>query len=147
MATGHTERLSSGRLRVVVYAGKDPITGRKIYLKETRHGGSGRRGQEPDALPGRGRADPERSATLADLLVRGSEVVDHELTTEIYTRRVLVPALGDVPLRKLQHRVDMIHRLYTRLRRCSALCDGRPFVEHTRTGLGRGSSSPAALSD
>lgn len=53
---------------------------------------------------------------------------DHELTTretnEGYIRRTLKPALGDMQLRKLQHRVDILDRLYTHLRRCGALCDG-----------------------
>jgi integrase len=35
MGRGHVEQLPSGRFRVVVYAGKDPITGKKVYLKET----------------------------------------------------------------------------------------------------------------
>jgi hypothetical protein len=34
MATGHIEALRRG-FRAVVYAGKDPLTGRKTYLKET----------------------------------------------------------------------------------------------------------------
>jgi hypothetical protein len=34
MATGHVEQLKRG-FRAVVYAGKDPITGRKTYIKET----------------------------------------------------------------------------------------------------------------
>jgi len=42
------------------------------------------------------------------------EVVDHELstaeTTAGYIRRTLRPALGDMPLRKLQHRVDVLDR-------------------------------------
>jgi hypothetical protein len=36
MATGHVERLRSGRFRAVVYAGHDPITGRKRSLEESR---------------------------------------------------------------------------------------------------------------
>jgi hypothetical protein len=35
MGTGHVEHLPSGRFRAVVYAGKDPDTGKNIYLKET----------------------------------------------------------------------------------------------------------------
>ncbi len=63
------------------------------------------------------------------------DAADHQLNTrvtnEIYIRRVLLPTLGSMPLRKLQHRVDIIDRLYTHLRRCSELCDGRPFTVHT----------------
>lgn len=74
-------------------------------------------------------ARPDRSATVAVLLRRWMDVVDHELTTrettEGYVRRTLVPALGEMPVRKIQHRVDLIDRLYTHLRRCNQLCDGR----------------------
>jgi integrase len=63
------------------------------------------------------------------LLDRWMEVVDHELstaeTTAGYVRRTIKPALGDMPLRKLQHRVDVLDRLYTHLRRCNQLCDGK----------------------
>jgi len=48
------------------------------------------------------------------LLDRWTEVVDHELstasTTAGYVRRTIRPALGDMPLRKLQHRVDILDR-------------------------------------
>jgi len=40
LGTGHVEELKTG-FRAVVYGGKDPITGRKHYLKETH----------PPALP------------------------------------------------------------------------------------------------
>ena len=37
-----------------------------------------------------------------------------------------------MPLRKLQHRVDILDRLYTHLRRCNRLCDGQPGAESRR---------------
>ena len=40
-------------------------------------------------------------------------------------------------LRKLQHRVDLLDRMYKHLQRCSSLCDGKPFVEHKRTAAHR----------
>ena len=77
---------------------------------------------------------PDRAATVAYLLDRWVEVADHELSTRVtnegYIRRTLKPALGDIQLRKLQHRVDILDRLYTHLRRCAALCDGRLKVDH-----------------
>ncbi len=128
MATGHVEPLKRG-FRAVVYAGKDPITSRKIYIKEThptRVAAEDAKNRliaqvESDRVPG-------QAATVAYLLDRWVEVADHELTTretnEGYIRRTLKPALGEMPLRKLQHRVDILDRLYTHLRRCNALCDG-----------------------
>jgi integrase len=138
MSTGSIERLPSGRYRAVVRAGKDPITGKRLKLTETCR-------TEGEAVAARERmlaqveADnhPDRAATLSVLLDRWVEVVSHELstteTTAGYIRRTLKPAIGDMPLRKLQHRVDILDRLYTHLRRCNVLCDGRPFVEHTRS--------------
>jgi integrase len=136
MASGHVERLKSGRYRVAVYAGKDPITGRKVYLKETH-------ATEDEAIKARDRllvqveagSHPDRAATVAVLMERWMEVVDHELstaeTTAGYVRRTINPALGEWTLRKLQHRVDLLDRLYKHLGRCNVLCDGRLFVEHT----------------
>ena len=42
-----------------------------------------------------------------------------------------------MPLRKLQHRVDILDRLYTHLRRCNQLCDGRRPVTTTSTHVCR----------
>lgn len=131
MSRGHIERLKSGTYRVVVYAGKDPITGRKTYIKET-HASEASAHAAIERLVAQAGTDrtPERGTTLSYLLDRWMEVVDHELTTAEtsagYIRRTLKPALGDMPLRKLQHRVDIIDRLYTHLRRCNQLCDGKP---------------------
>jgi len=139
VARGSIETLRTG-FRARVYAGKDPITGKQTYLRgETR---CHRRDAEVDAerLLAYVEADrlPDTHATLAVLLDRWMEVVDHELTTAEttagYVRRTLKPALGDMTLRKLQHRVDIIDRLYTHLRRCNVLCDGRPFVQHKVSG-------------
>src|SRR4051794_8429403 len=116
MPRGSIETLRTG-FRARVYAGKDPITGKQTYLPgETR---GHRRDAETDAerLLAYVEADrhPDRHATVALLLDRWMEVVDHELSTAEatagYIRRTLKPAIGDMPLRKLQHRVDIIDRL------------------------------------
>jgi integrase len=136
MARGSIETLRTG-FRARVYAGKDPITGRQNYLRgETRRV---RRDAEADIerLLAHVEADrrPDQHATVGMLLDRWTEVVDHELstasTTAGYVRRTLRPALGDMPLRKLQHRVDILDRLYTHLRRCNRLCDPSPARKAT----------------
>jgi integrase len=140
MAKGHIERLPGGSYRVSVYAGKDPITHRKRYLKETHP-------TEAAAMVARERmlaqvegdqVPDSLRRTLSVLLARWMEVADHELTTrettEGYIRRTLEPTLGDMPLRKLQYRVDLIDRLYAHLARCSKACDERPFIEHKVDG-------------
>jgi hypothetical protein len=127
---GSVERLPSGRFRAVVRAGADPITGKRTKLTETCDTeAQARAACERLAAQVEAETVPDRAATVEVLLRRWMDVVDHELstreTTEGYIRRTLVPALGDMPLRKLQHRVDILDRLYTHLRRCNALCDGR----------------------
>ena len=142
MATGHIEVLKRG-FRAVVYAGKDPLTGRKSYLKET-HPTRDAAERAKDRLIAQVEAEriPDRMATVAYLLDRWVEVVDHELstasTTAGYVRRTIKPALGDMPLRKLQHRVDILDRLYTHLRRCNRLCDSSP----ARKAGGPGAEEP-----
>ena len=138
MSRGHIERLKSGTYRVVVYAGKDPITGRKTYFKETHPTENAAHVAAERLLAQVGSDRTPDRATLAYLLDRWMEVVDHELTTAEtsagYIRRTLKPALGEMPLRKLQHRVDIIDRLYTHLRRCNQLCDGTVRVDHKAVG-------------
>src|SRR4051794_25625987 len=109
MGRGHVEQLPSGRFRAVVYVGKDPVTGKKIYLKETLP-------SESLAIEAQNRmlgqveagTHPNRSATVAVLMKEWMEVADHQLTTRettaSYVRRIIDPALGDWLLRKLQHR-------------------------------------------
>lgn len=146
MPRGSVETRRTG-FRARVYAGKDPITGKQVYLRgeARRH----RRDAEADAerLAARVDADqrPDQHATVGVLLDRWAEIVDHELstaeTTAGYVRRTLKPALGEMPLRKLQHRVDILDRLYSHLRRCNQLCDGRGAV---RASPRTGASQPAA---
>jgi integrase len=70
----------------------------------------------------------ELKRTVGSLLDRWMETVDHELSTAEtsagYIRRTIKPALGDMPIRKLQHRVDILDKLYSHLRRCNQLCTG-----------------------
>lgn len=127
MARGSVETRRSG-FRARVYAGKDPVTHQQTYLR-----GENRRTRAE------AEADIERLLALADtgekldlkrtvatLLDRWMETVDHELSTAEtsagYIRRTIKPALGDMPIRKLQHRVDILDKLYIHLRRCNQLC-------------------------
>lgn len=145
MSTGHVEILKRG-FRAVVYAGKDPITGRKVYLKETHPDRpTAERARERLLTQVEAERIPDQAATVAYLLDRWVEVVDHELSTREtnagYIRRTLKPALGGMPLRKLQHRVDILDRLYVHLRRCNVLCDGRPRIDHRRANDGHDCAS------
>src|SRR6185312_13768811 len=104
MPRGSIETLRTG-FRARVYAVKDPITGKQIYPRgETRRY---RRDAELDAerlvAAVEAERQPDQHATVAHLLDRWVEVVDHELstaeTTAGYIRRTLRPALGDMPVR------------------------------------------------
>lgn len=61
-------------------------------------------------------------------------VADLALSTrhahEGYIERTIRPVLGDMSVRKLQRRVDILDQLYVHLRRCNQLCDGRASVDH-----------------
>jgi integrase len=147
MARGSIETLRTG-FRARVYTGKDPITGKQTYLRgETRRY---QRDAEADAerLVARVEADqrPDQNATVGVLLDRWMEIVDHELstaeTTAGYVRRTLRPALGDMTLRKLQHRVGILDRLYSHLRRCNQLCDGNSVLLGRAAAENRPAESP-----
>jgi integrase len=132
--TGHIERLPSGSYRVHVYAGTDPLTGRQL-----RHRQTAKTEEQALILLGQlleqaaiGRR-PESGATLADLLEQYMAVAELDPSTretyEGYIRRTILPALGEMELRKL--RGPVLDTLYARLRRCGNLaCTGRPFTEH-----------------
>jgi len=139
MASGSVESVRSG-FRARVYAGKDPITGKQTYLRGEVRRERAQAEADKERLLAYVDTDrmPDRHATLGVLLDRWMEVVDHEIATAEtnagYIRRTLKPTLGEMSLRKLQHRVDLFDRLYTHLRRCNTLCDGRPSVEHKASG-------------
>jgi integrase len=137
MTQGHIERLPSGSYRAVVFGGCDPITGKKSYMKETY-------GAKEDALVALRRmsseveaeSSPDKTATVGYLLERWMEVADHALTTRVtirgYVKRTINPALGDMQLRKLQHRVDILDRFYLHLRRCNILCVSSFYIHESK---------------
>ncbi|MCW2899244.1 MAG: hypothetical protein JWO67_1509 [Streptosporangiaceae bacterium] len=141
------------RVQVRVSAGEDPSTGERIILTDS----------VPIEIPGNARAERDalkaaeklRTRMLADadelrvartratvgaLLERW--MAQHEIdpttrmTYESQIRMYIVPAVGDVPLvlfvRDASQRLEAF---YSRLRRCRALCNGKPFVErHAEKG-------------
>jgi hypothetical protein len=108
-----------------VYARRDPITKKPRYLSETT-----RTYAEAEKALTRLLApvDRERSSTTSGtvgyLLSRWLEVADLELSTrdgyEGYIRRNIIPALGDVPLRKLD--TETLDRFYAHLRAYGRRC-------------------------
>ncbi len=104
------------------FAGRDPVSGRKIYRTRSFHGG---RRQAEDALgkfvqevAGDGRAT--RDATVGDLVAKWFELAKADLSPstvrgyERTIRRYIVPTLGGIALARL--RVSELDQLYAELR-------------------------------
>jgi integrase len=118
MAEGYI-RQRGNAWQVIVHAGHDPITGKRRNLT-----GTARTKREAQALRARlliqvneGRR-PATDATVAQLLARWLEVADLAWSTRVtyqgYIDRALLPALGQIPLRRLD--TATIDRFYTTLR-------------------------------
>jgi integrase/DNA-binding transcriptional regulator YhcF (GntR family) len=134
---GEIETLPSGSLRVKVYAGNDPLSGRRHFLSETIPAG-------PKAVAEAEKArtrllnqvdeqrNPRTKATVNQLMDRYLDLLDVEVTTrtsyEGYIRNHIRPLLGTLSVGKLTG--ETLDSFYTILRRCRAHCDGRPFIEH-----------------
>ncbi|OZM72840.1 site-specific integrase [Amycolatopsis antarctica] len=124
-------------LRVKVYAGVDPLTGKRLYLTESTT-------DEAEAKrilnKFRAQVDEKRNARTRALFRVAIEewLKVHELeeTTrdgyEMYARRYINPALGDEPVSAISAR--LLEQLYAELRRCRARCDGRPAIDHRVDG-------------
>lgn len=125
-------------LRVVVYAGMDPVTGRRAYLRETVKGNDKAARRQANKVMTRllAEVDKQRAtessiplAHVIDEWLRVAELEDG--TREMYRgylNRNIRPVLGDIPARKLTARD--LETFYAVLRRCRTRCDGNPFVEH-----------------
>ncbi|HYY81856.1 MAG TPA: site-specific integrase [Actinomycetes bacterium] len=129
MARGQIIPRGKSSFRVMVYAGRDPVT-----RKERRLTGTARSRREAEKLLTRllSQLDEQRrpatGATLGYLLDRWLETVNLELTTrhtyEGYINRTIRPVLGDLKLVKLT--VDVLDRYYADLRKRGGVGD-RPM--------------------
>jgi site-specific recombinase XerD/DNA-binding transcriptional regulator YhcF (GntR family) len=134
---GEIEVLPNGALRVKVYAGEDPLTGRRHFLRETIPAGP-TAGREAEKARARllnqvdEQRNPRTKATVNQLMDRYLEVLDVDVTTrksyEGYIRNHIRPLLGKLPIGKLTG--ETLDSFYTVLRRCRSHCDGRPLIEH-----------------
>ncbi|MGW1681388.1 site-specific integrase [Saccharopolyspora sp. NPDC002376] len=150
MSLARTEGRQRGRieergktLRAIVYAGTDPVTGKRVYLRETINGtdNAAQKRAEKALTKLLAQVDGQRSAPSSVSLsyalaewMRTSEIEDSTRHTyEGYINRSITPALGETAVNKISAR--MLESFYTELRRCRARCDGKPFVErHKKNG-------------
>ena len=95
---GSVEELPSGALRVAVYAGIDPLTGRRHYLRETLPAGPGAHAEADKVLRRLGgqvdeRRNPRTNATVDQLLDRHFELLEIEPDT-VENYRVLARCIS-----------------------------------------------------
>jgi hypothetical protein len=128
---GGIEELPSGALRVSVYAGVDPVSGRRHYLRETIPAGAGGQKAAEKALRRLNhqvdeQRTPRTSATLDQLLDRYLETLDVGRTTHrMYTRYLekhVRPFLGRTKAGAVG--AEALDSLYAELRRCRDHCSG-----------------------
>jgi integrase len=134
---GNVEELPSGALRVSAYAGIDPLTKRRHYLRETIPAGPGSQAEAEKVLRRlAGQVDEQRnprtSATVDQLLDRHFDLLDIEPdTVENYRRLARLhvrPLIGGQKVGALD--ADLFDSFYAELRRCRDHCDKRPHIQH-----------------
>lgn len=134
---GTIETLPSGSLRVKVYAGYDPLTGRRHYLSEVVPAGP-RAAAEAERARTRlqhqddEQRNPKTRATVNQLLDAYLEVLDVEPTTRVrYEKDIRLhirPALGKLSLSRVTP--EVLDRFYAQLRACRERCDGKGHTRH-----------------
>ncbi len=136
---GSIETLRSGALRVRVYAGIDPVTKARHYLRETVPPGRGAKAKAEKTLTRLlnqvdERRHPRTNATVGQLMDRWLEVVELADTTrrgyENNIRKHIRPLLGSVSVAKLDP--EVLDSFYAELRRCREHCDRRRYIERHR---------------
>jgi integrase len=149
MAAARTEGRQRGRveergdsLRVVYYAGQDPVTGKRSYLRETIKGTDKAAWKRADdkLAEFRSQVAKQRSATSSvpfeqavSQWLSTSEIVDSTRAGYVnYIDRYINPVLGQEPTNKMNARV--LESFYAEIRRCRGRCNGKPFIEHHAKG-------------
>jgi integrase/DNA-binding transcriptional regulator YhcF (GntR family) len=134
---GEIERLRSGSLRVRVYAGKDPVSGKRHRLEEIVPAGPYAEADAEKALTRLlAQRDEQRNArtraTVNQLLDKYFDLTSVQETTkenyETLARLHIRPLLGTVQLAKING--ETLDSFYKVLRKCRARCQGRKYIEH-----------------
>ena len=139
-ARGSIDELPSGSLRVRVYGGTEPLTGREIRLVETIPDGPKAQAAAEKTLTRLlnqvdEKRHPRTSATLNQLLdrwVAAADVAPHTKSSyHSNVRKHIGPVLGSLKVSGVD--VEILEAFYAELRRCREHCDGRPYVQHRTT--------------
>jgi integrase/DNA-binding transcriptional regulator YhcF (GntR family) len=122
---------------VSVYAGIDPLTKRRHYMREVVPAGP-KAASEAEKVMRRlasqvdERRHPRTNATVNQLLDKHFELVTLERSTLAtyrgYADKHIRPLIGSLPVGSLD--ADLFDSFYGELRRCREHCDSRAFVEH-----------------
>ena len=138
---GSIQTLPSGALRVSVYAGIDPVTKRRHYLKETIPAATPKIRDEADKVMRRlqvqvdERRQSRTSATVGELVTRHLELARLEETTARgyrgHVKNHILPLIGDTKVGAVD--ADVLDSFYAELLRCRLHCDRKPFIEHRTT--------------
>ena len=126
------DRLPSGAHRVRVYAGSDPVTGKRHDLTELVPAGP-KAAAEAEKVRTRllgqvdERRNPRTRATLNQLLDRYIDVLDVDESTRTtyvgYISNRIRPTLGELQVGRLDG--EVLDSFYAELRRCRDRCTGR----------------------
>lgn len=135
---GEIVQLPSGSLQVRVFAGADPVSGKRHYILETVAAGPKARAEAEKVrtrLLAEVDADkqPRTSATVAQLMERYLEVIDVEAATragyDSMIRTHILPLLGGLPVGRV--RGEVLDSFYAQLRSCRIHCRGaRDLIDH-----------------
>ncbi|AEA26550.1 integrase family protein [Pseudonocardia dioxanivorans CB1190] len=135
-AKGGIEQLPSGSFRVYVYAGWDPVTKRRHYLKEVVPAGPSAAAEAERVLRRLGnqvdeRRHPRTAATVDELLEKHFDRAVLERSTldtyRGYAEKHISPLIGQVQVGALDG--DVFDAFYRELRRCREHCRTK-FIEH-----------------
>lgn len=140
---GRIETLPSGALRVSVYAGIDPLTKLRHYLKETIPADHPELWDEAERVLTRllnevdEKRNPQTNATVNQLMDEYLAKIDVDTSTRIgYERCIrnhIRPLLGTEKVASLDG--ELLDNFYTRLRNCRRHCPRpRKFIEHRKKG-------------
>jgi integrase len=134
---GGIEELPSGGLRVSVYAGTDPLTGRRHYLRESIPAGPSAQAEADKAMRRLAtevdeRRNPRTRATVNQLLDRHFELAELEENTLTNYRNLAAkhirPLIGTTKVEALDG--YLFDSFYATLRRCRDHCDRRQRIDH-----------------